>query len=266
MSNATPPQILENAQGGTCADLPPSFREADGSTRVPQRKWRDETRIRLAEAVMEGDADAQLEIVRTRVAHLLEPQELANLGLYTTGTHCVTSGLVAVTGDAVLNVTGDDVIVFAFGNARVVARGRAKLFVFDDVQLSAFGHCQIDGRDRAKITANDDVNVTAFDSVRGIGRGHSKWTVYGASASIDAYDYSEVIAPDGAPTLRGYNFAHIKAHKGGRATVFDRAKGWFDGDVTAEARGDAIVWAARTVRIKRLGNSQVLPLRPFTEL
>lgn len=193
--------------------------------------------------------------IRELLSEYLEPQDLAQLRVLTSGRHVMQSGIVVALNSTQVTMTGDGILILV-GKTKGVARGNVRVIATDEAELHCFDNVHVDAAGRAKINSNDHVVGIARGNARGTARGNSQWTVVG-NAIFDGHDNATIFGA-GAAILRAFGRSRIRARGNCKATLCDTTQGWFVENTEVEVAGGAICYAQDKVRVlKKSPNSRV---------
>lgn len=193
--------------------------------------------------------------IRELLAEYLEPQDLAQLRVLTSGRHVVQSGIVVALNSTQVTMTGEGILILV-GKTKGVARGSVRVIATDDAQLNCHDNVHVDAGGRAKVNSFDHVIGIARDNARGTVRGNSQWTVTG-NAVFDSHDNATIFGA-GKAILRAYGRSRLRARGNCKATLCDTTQGWFVENTEVEVAGGAICYAQNQVRVaKKSPNSRV---------
>lgn len=195
------------------------------------------------------------EEIRELLAQFLDPADLAQLRVLTSGQHTVNSGIVVALNSTVVNMSGEGILILV-GKSKGNARGSVRVIATDDAVLNCYDNVNVDAAGRAKINSFDHVVGIARDNARGNARGNSQWTVIG-TANFDSHDNATIFG-NGKAVLRAFGRSRIRARGNCKATLCDTTQGWFVENTEVEVAGGAMCYAQDKVRVvKKSPNSRV---------
>lgn len=200
--------------------------------------------------------------IRDLLAMILEADELAHLRVITSGRHTVTGGIVVALNSAVVNMSGEGILILV-NKAKGVARGNVRVIATDDAELNCHDTVHVDASGRARINSFDHVVGIARDTARGSVRGNSQWTVVG-NAIFDSYDNATIFG-NGNAVLRAYGRSRIRARGKCKATLCDTTQGWFVDNTEVEVAGGAMCYAQDKVRVVKKSQNSRVQRFPSTE-
>lgn len=250
----------------------PSYRSADSAPRVETTQQMRASDIKIliedpcqvAEASLRdalGTVSAKAQStnpeqeIRELLADFLEPGDLAQLRVLTSGQHTVKSGIIVALNNTVVNMSGEGILILV-GKSKGIARGTVRVIATDDAVLNCYDNVNVDAAGRSKINSFDHVVGIARDNSRGNARGNSQWTVVGSSL-FDSHDNATIFGA-GKATLRAYGRSRIRARGNCKATLCDTTQGWFVENTEVEVAGGAMCYAQDKVRVvKKSPNSRV---------
>lgn len=237
---------------GDWFDIPQGLEITDD----PIAAWRDRAKLYAVEV----DTDDH---TRARLVRFVTPAQMQLLGIYTSGSHAVIAGNVAVSGSATLEASGD-VVIYASGRSTTVARGNVVVHASDYATGRCYGKTTLNAGDNASFALFDECRGRASGKARITGRGYCKVDATDQS-HVDLYDFCEAIA-EGCPVIRGYNRSRIWASDLTRVKTFDQAKAFVRDGVRATADGSSQIFAAPGTSVKPLNFAGVTRLHEWTEL
>ncbi len=193
--------------------------------------------------------------IRELLADFLDPAEIAQLRVLSSGQHTVKSGIVVALNSTVVNMTGEGILILV-GKTKGNARGTVRVIATDDAVLNCYDNVNVDAGGRSKVSSFDHVVGIARDKARGNARGNSQWTVTG-NAIFDSHDNATIFGA-GSAVLRAYGRSRIRARGNCKATLCDTTQGWFVENTEVEVAGGAMCYAQDKVRVhKKSPNSRV---------
>jgi hypothetical protein len=193
--------------------------------------------------------------IRDLLAQFLDPAEIAQLRVFTSGQHMVKSGIVVALNNTVVKMTGEGILILV-GKSKGNARGTVRVIATDDAVLNCYDDVRVDAAGRVKVNSFDHVVGIARDNARGSARGNSQWTVIG-SANFDSHDNATIFGA-GKAVLRAYGRSRIRARGNCKAMLCDTTQGWFVENTEVEVAGGAMCYAQDKVRVlKKSPNSRV---------
>lgn len=205
----------------------------------------------LAEVSSLDDADE----IKAALADRLTDDQAPTLQVLLSGRHTVEDSFVVVGGNANVELSGHG-IALVFGRATVTTRGEYEVYAVGDVQLTAYDNSRIDADGSVDVKSYDHVQGVARGNVTGVARGNSQWQATNA-AKITAYDRAEVNGKDDA-VLLGYGNSRVFGLGRTRASLYDRASGWFDEGSILDVHGGSISYVTDSVQVtKRSGTPQL---------
>lgn len=196
------------------------------------------------------------EEIRELLASILDPVELAQLRVLTSGRHNITKGgIVVALNGTVVDMSGEGILILV-GKSKGVARGNLRVLVTDEATLSAYDSVSVDAAGKARVASFDHVVGIARDQARGVARGNSQWTAIG-NTFFDSHDNATIFGA-GSAVLRAYGRSRIRARGKVKAWLCDTTQGWFVESAEVEIAGGSMCYAQDTVRVvKKSSNSRL---------
>lgn len=141
----------------------------------------------------------------------------------------VFGGDVYATDNVGIHAVGDEYMVTARDNVRVLAGGRGTVFAEDNTEIVARGeasivgrgHCHIDAADSANVVAAGECSVEQSGDAYTIAQGRAR--VRATSGSVSAGDDAQVSA-SGTAQVTAFGDAHVAATKSAVVDINEHAE------------------------------------------
>lgn len=256
MSRAEIPSFA-SGESELLVETPPQTRASDikilleDPCQVPEASLRDALGVVSTKSLSKNPEQE----IREILASFLDDADMAQLRVLSSGQHTIKGGIVIALNNAVVNMSGEGVLILT-GKSKGVARGNLRVIATDDSVLNCYDSVNVDAGGRARINSNDRVIGVARDNARGTIRNNSRWTVVG-NAIFDSHDNATIVGAGNA-VLRAYGRSRIRARGKVKAWLCDTTQGWFVENADVEVTGAAMCYAQSSVRVsKKSPNSRV---------